>query len=97
MEELQKSEQAHSSSLTEAHSQSPEFGLAVRAHKLCTALENWVMRGKTSHETTQPSCLDPCNAHPQNETVKISLKCSETLFNIPKSPVKTLHGFLLTL
>lgn len=51
---------------------------------------------KTFCDTTQPSCFGPCNAHPYNITVRISLKCSETLVNVPKSPVKTLHGFLLT-
>jgi len=52
----------------------------------------WV---KTSCETTQPSCLGPCDAHRYNATVQMSLKCSETLLNVPKLPVKTLHRFPL--
>lgn len=96
MEELQKSEQPSFSFLTEAHSQSPELCLAVRLHGLCTALENGVTWVKTLREATQPSCLGPCNAHPYNATVQISLKCSETLLIVSKSPIKTLHRLLLT-
>lgn len=85
MEESQKSGEPHSSFLTEAHSEHPiqpgcEAPWAAHSSGELRHVGKNILWDKTT------SCLGPCTAF--NATVQISLKCSETLLNVPKSPVR---------